>query len=228
MSYFQIKGRETERNTPRRDSQVLKTLWDIQSGTKFTIDFKEIGPGSGYDRDDWGKFVIFKANGKPPLEVESLDVEIYEDNRKLCGYDAGNKIFSSLGENFEVTMKKTLLQTTACGFNFDQRIYTFTPTKVWRTAKQRYAFMGANAELDRRRETGQPLPDYVPPAPGQLDGQMFNANVTSRDLHRNIAEYLGGGKRKSIRSLKRKTKRKRNNSKKGGSRKKRTTRNNRK
>lgn len=226
MSYFQIKGRETERNTPFRDSQVLDTLWGIQSGTKFTIDFKEIGAGSGYERDDWGKFVIFKENGKPPLKVELSDVEIYEDNKKICSYYAGNKIFSSLGENFEVTMTKTLLQTTQCGFNFGQRIYTFTPTKVWRTAKQRYAFMGANAYLDRQREIGQPLPEYVPPAPGQLDGQMFNANVTSRDLHRNIAEYLDGGKRKSIRSTKRK--RKINNSKKVGFRKNRTTRNKRK
>ena len=227
MSYFQIKGSETERNTKIWDSQVLDTLWDIQSGTKFTIDFKEIGPGSG-DRDDWGKFVIFKANGKPPLEVESLDVEIYEDNRKLCGYDAGNKIFSSLGENFEVTLKKTLLSTKKNGLIFNQRIYTFTPTKVWRTAKQRYAFMGANAKLDSLRVTDQQLPDYVKPDPGQLDGQLFNDMVASRDLHHHIAKFLGGGKRKSIRSLKRKTKRKRNNSKKGGSRKKRTSRNKRK
>jgi hypothetical protein len=215
MSYFQIKGRETERSERYRDNQNLNDLWAIQSGTKITIDYKEIGAGSGYDREDWGSFVIFKRNGKPPIRVDFIDIEVYENNKKVDGFDKCKQIFSSLSKNFEVTMKKDLLQTKQSGFDFNQRIFKFIPTESWRTPEQRYAFMAANAHLDTLRERGLPLPDYVEPQKGQLDGQKLNKTIESRDLHREIAEYLGGKKRKRKQTKKknrnnktRKTKRK--------------------
>jgi hypothetical protein len=100
-----------------------------------------------------------------------------------------------LSKNFEATLKKDLLQTKQLGLDFNQRIFKFIPTKSWRTA-ERYAFMAANAHLDTLQERGLPLPEYVEPQQGQLDGQKLNETIGSRDLHRRIAEYLDGGKRK--------------------------------
>ncbi len=209
MSYFQIKGRETERSERYGDNQNLNDLWVIQSGTKFTIDYKEIGAGSGYDREDWGSFVIFKQNRKSPVRVDFTDVEIYENNKKIDGFDKCRQILSSLSKNFEVTMKKDLLQTKQSGFDFSQRIFKFIPTESWRTPEQRYAFMAANAHLDTLRERGLPLPDYVEPQNGHLDGQKLNKTIESRDLHREIAGYLGGKKERKRKKTKRKNNKKR-------------------
>jgi hypothetical protein len=197
MSYFQIKGRETLKGERTRDNTYLNDLWvNFQSGNKLTINYLEIGPGSGYDREDWGDFVIFKQNGIPPVRVDLIYIEVYENNRRVHGYERCKKLFSSFSKNFEATLKLDLLQTKQSGFDFNQRIFKFIPTKSWRTADQRYAFMAANAHLDTLQERGLPLPEYVEPQQGQLDGQKLNETIGSRDLHRRIAEYLDGGKRK--------------------------------
>ena len=221
--YFQFSTKETERS--KRHSDPLDALWTggFTPDTKFTINYPK---RNGY----WGSFVDIKLPNGTTLHVDYMDISIFINGVKVVNHSRGKKIFEYFGSDFEVTMKKTHLQTNKQGFDFSQRVYTFTPTKNWRTADQRYAFMGANADLDRRIESGQPLPDYVPPSPGELDGQMFNKMVPSRDLQRNIAEYLGGGKRKSIRSTKRNRtrRRNRNKNKNGGSRKKITSRKNHK
>ena len=219
--YFQFSAKETERSKRHSDHDPLDALWTggFTPDTKFTINYPK---RYGY----WGSFVDIKLPNVTTLHVYYVSIDIYINGVKVDGVRKG-KIFEYFGSDFEVTMKKTLLQTKKQGFDFSQRVYTFTPTKNWR-ADQRYAFMGANADLDRRIESEQPLPDYVTPSPGELDGRMFNKMVPSRDLQRNVAEYLGGGKRKSIKSTKRNRTRRRNRNKNGGSRKKITSRKNHK
>lgn len=64
---------------------------------------------------------------------------------------------------------------------------TFTPVQ---TMKPRTTFMLSNQYLDYAR-LNDTLPEYFPSAnPRDFDGQKFNEIVKTRDLHREIANYL--------------------------------------
>jgi hypothetical protein len=177
---------EGEKKRPgEREYQAITEFAHYGQDAKFKVRFGR------WDGDNY--WIFTNINDKKEIRVTSWKTSGNLDRTKEYLMKYKREVISDDGARYGLpTATQVLLR--------------FTPIKTY---NQRTAFMAANQRLDNERLNGT-LPEHVPPANRrELDGQMLNEMVPSRDLHREIGSFLGpyGGKTKKNKKKNRRNRR---------------------